>query len=362
MKRGGGKGVKIFILTLSTTGSVDDQPSMFLGEERVRKPENSGDDGKEIEEQGEKHQEFEGVVEVDEVEGSDEDIQGVEVEKESENARNIEVRQKQAIVREKMKERYNGSHQIHTFKVGDIVTVAIPSKDRAVTDAPRMEAQIVAIPHENRYKLQTEYGVLANHYPTSELNPVPEELLESILQKLSGSRPRTLTMTLHAAAALRSLSTDVTVKCGCKKKCDTKRCNCIKAEVKCTQYCHSGHVQCGNLPDTIAEQTEMSLAPRTKRKRQPATPSSKGSNKKPMVDQTKPPPRARGLQPSVKISLPTRSRVAEARASKDGTRDGEVRDEIGGGEVGGEASGGGGEVGGEVGGGEVGGGEVGGRI
>ena len=51
-----------------------------------------------------------------------------------------------------------------------------------------------------------------------------------------------------------------------------------------------------------------------------------------MIDQTKPPLRARGLQSSIKISLPTRSRAAEARASIGGTRDGEV-----GGEAEGEA-------------------------
>ena len=50
-----------------------------------------------------------------------------------------------------------------------------------------------------------------------------------------------------------------------------------------------------------------------------------------MIDQTKP-PRARGLQSSTKISLPTNFRAVEARASKGETRNVEVRGEIGGGD------------------------------
>ena len=117
------------------------------------------------------------------LEGSEEKNEGVEAKKKSENACNIEVRQKQTIVREKIKRKYNGSHQIHIFKVGDIFTIVISSKDRAVIDASRMKAQIVTISHENRYKLQTEYGILINHYSTSELNLVPQELSVFILQK-----------------------------------------------------------------------------------------------------------------------------------------------------------------------------------
>lgn len=52
-----------------------------------------------------------------------------------------------------MAKKYNTAHLIHTFKVGDIVTVAIPAKDRAVNDAPRMEARIIDIPHENWHTL-----------------------------------------------------------------------------------------------------------------------------------------------------------------------------------------------------------------
>lgn len=54
--------------------------------------------------------------------------------------------------------------------------MAVPAKDRAVNDAPRMKARIIDIVPENRHILQTEYGVLTNSYPTSELNQDPAEL------------------------------------------------------------------------------------------------------------------------------------------------------------------------------------------
>lgn len=94
---------------------------------------------------------------------------------------NIEVWQKQAFYKEQMAKQYNGTHQIQAFKIGDIVIVAIFVKDRVVNDLPRMEAEIIAILYENQFCLQTKFGVLANHYPTSKLNLVPLELLEPLV-------------------------------------------------------------------------------------------------------------------------------------------------------------------------------------
>ena len=93
-----------------------------------------------------------------------------------------------------------------------------------------------------------------------------------------------------------------------------------KQKVHCTQYCHAGHLACGNLPDSIAEQTEVPLVrrrekaidnPPSKRKRQAQTPTSKPAKKRAPVDQSLPPPIfaiGRGLQPSISTSLTTRSK------------------------------------------------------
>ena len=88
----------------------------------------------------------------------------------------------------------------------------------------------------------------------------------------------------------------------------------------CTQYCHSGHLACGNLPDSIAKQTEVPLVsrreeavdnPPSKRKRQAQTPTSKPAKKRAPVDQSLPLPifaTSRGLRPSIPTSLATRSK------------------------------------------------------
>lgn len=136
---------------------------------------------------------------------------------------------------------------------------------------------------ESRYRLQTKYGTLTNSYPTSELNLVPRELLDSVFARITTSKNPSLTMTLHATAALRSLFPHVSVKCGCKNKCETRRCNCVKAKVKCTQYCHSGHLDCFNLPSTVVEQTEVPPISRnnstcSKQKRGELTPPSQQKN------------------------------------------------------------------------------------
>ncbi len=88
----------------------------------------------------------------------------------------------------------------------------------------------------------------------------------------------------------------------------------------CTQYCHAGHLACGNLLDSISEQTEVPLVcqtekaidnPPSKRKPQAQTPISKPAKKRAPVDQSLPPPIfaiGRGLQPSISTSLNMRSK------------------------------------------------------
>lgn len=207
-----------------------------------------------------------------------------------------------------MAKKYNSTYVVQTFKIGDIVTIEILAKDRAVTDPPRMEARVIGIPHDNWYRLETEFGTLTNFYPTSELNPVPKELLASVLARMTTSKKPSLTMTLHAAAAHRSLSSLIPVKCGCKSKCGTRRCSCVKAKVHCTQYCHSSHLNCSNLPSTIAEQTEVPIVLRNiffsfKKKCGDLTPAKLA--KKPLINQAEPLPRMQGLQPTSAIFLPT---------------------------------------------------------
>lgn len=124
-------------------------------------------------------------------------------------------------------------------------------------------------------------------------------------------------MTLHTAAALRSPAFQLPVKYGCKSTCSTQWCNCVKANVKCTQYCHSGHLDCSNLPATIAEQTKVPIVLQTnpatfKRKQGDLTPAK--LTKKLLINQDKPPPHMHGLKPTSTTSLPTQAQSAKMLA------------------------------------------------
>ena len=218
------------------------------------------------------------------------------------------VRQKQAACWEMMAKNYNKTHKMYSFKVGDIVTVAILLKDKAVNDLPRMKAEVITISHKNCFWLWTEYGVLANYYSTSELNLIPPELLEPLVAWLAGSSKLSLTLTLYAAAALRSLASHIPVNCEYKIKCDTQRCICVKSHVKCTQYYHSGYWNCNNLPLTVVDQTKILFAPQnnkpepffSKRKRRKLT--SAKLTKKALLNRDKPLLCIRGLQPTTVTS------------------------------------------------------------
>ncbi len=219
-----------------------------------------------------------------------------------------------------MVKKYNAAHLIHTFRIRDIVTMAIPAKNRAVKDVPRMEARIIDIPYENRHTRQTEYGVLSNSYPTSELNQVPAELAGPPQGKLTDISLPTTQLIISKAAVLRSLALTLPVKSKCRTKCDNRRYNCKKQKVHCTQYCHFGHLRCGNSPDFIAKQTEVPLVsqkekkeknPPSKQKRQAQTPTSKPAKKRALVDQSLPPPifaTSCGLRPFIPTPLATRSK------------------------------------------------------
>ena len=131
-------------------------------------------------------------------------------------------------------------------------------------------------------------------------------------------------LTIYKAAALRSPALVVPVKCKCRTKCNTRQCNCIKNHVKCTQYYHTGHLEYGNLLESLAEQTEVPLvlwtqkpADPPKRKHLALTPKSKPAKKRSFVDQTVPPPtfaKSQGLQPSVSTSFATRRKSNKSLA------------------------------------------------
>ena len=165
-----------------------------------------------------------------------------------------EVLSHQERVRDDMARKYSNQHDIQAFKIDQIVTLKLPREDRSDLDDKRLFCKVIEVPTAHRYKLQCQYGIIANLYPTRELNAVHSILQSSILEA-SNDWPRR-ELALSAVARSNSTSDRVAIKCSCRGKCaGNKRCQCSKNQQKCTQYCHDSERQCDNA-GSILEGTE----------------------------------------------------------------------------------------------------------
>ncbi len=114
--------------------------------------------------------------------------------------------------------------------------MAVPALDRASTDDKRVFGQVIRIHSGSSYEIQTKYGILDPNFPTSELMPFPSTIDLGIPTPAPDRK-----ITLHAVAAREGATDKVTVFCKCKDKrswCSTRRCACVKADVKCGVACH----------------------------------------------------------------------------------------------------------------------------
>ena len=66
-----------------------------------------------------------------------------------------------------------------------------------------------------------------------------------------------------------SMSENIVIQCSSRGPCNTKRCKCLKYQVKCTNYCHSGaeHTACENFAQGRAQ----NIRPLRKRNLSPTT-------------------------------------------------------------------------------------------
>ena len=272
------------------------------------------------EEEGEKDQDqSEAEIEEGEADEGDDDEDDDEEDKEEKlplNARepanetvralDAQVLKHQSHQREKMQQKYNASHKVVVFKEGDFASMAIPKENRAPTDNLRMIVKILEIPRYNRHRVQSIHGVIKGLISTSSLNVVIEQLVPDFTKQFQNAPTKVIL--LSQAAAMESNTDHVSLACNCKKKC-TKRCICVKNSRLCSQFCHKSEINCGNLPDAIAELTEAQLVSRTdytgplkapKRKR-----SATSSTKKPAAKRAT----SSRNQPSSAIPLTTRAKA-----------------------------------------------------
>ena len=165
--------------------------------------------------------------------------------------------QHQELVRERMKEKYLKQNDVQQFEVGQIVTLKLPIEDRSAVDDRRLFCKVIEVPVDNKHKLQCQYGIISNLYPTRQLNYV-HPILQTRISEASDDWHK-LEITLTKAARLNSTSDRVAIKCSCRGKCTgSPRCQCSKNQKKCTQYCHDAERQCDNS-STILEGTEQAI-------------------------------------------------------------------------------------------------------
>lgn len=163
-----------------------------------------------------------------------------------------------AKARERSQRKYNRQHVVERFIAGDIVTLKIPREDRAATNPTRITCRVLAESYPNRYKLQTKYGVLSNHYPVTQLLRVPDSASAQIAIP---STPMSTVISLHAAAGKNSTSERIGISCNCKGPQCKGRCRCMKNKVKCSVHCYATEHDCGNLSE-LAIRTELALVNR----------------------------------------------------------------------------------------------------
>ena len=156
--------------------------------------------------------------------------------------------------RKSMAKRYSKHYEIDEFVAGDIVALKLPKGARTTTDMRRIFGRILSVPHNHRYEVQTEYGVLDRLLPTRELMRVPKSLANSI--PVIGPKKR---VSMKKVGEEASTSERVIISCKCKGLCATNRCRCFKEKKKCSVHCHdSAEHDCGFLA-SLALRTELAI-------------------------------------------------------------------------------------------------------
>lgn len=153
--------------------------------------------------------------------------------------------------------KYSSSVHHKALDEGDIVTYRIPAKACGPLDMTRAYVKILELDSRiyPQFKLQTEWGVLADWIPRSELNIV-DLVLSDPWETVLSNAPKDV-ISINTLGAKQSIGLQRGVKCTCRTGCSTNRCSCLKAGVSCTQYC--GHRGCANRC-TDSHSTQISMA------------------------------------------------------------------------------------------------------
>ncbi|GFS14708.1 Krab-a domain-containing protein 2-like protein [Elysia marginata] len=125
---------------------------------------------------------------------------------------------------------------------GDNVAIPIPLVDRGCGDPRNILAVILDRSENDNYTLATKHGILKGAYSRNEFKLCPEKLL------LMSDVNCTTFVSLREAVVFGSrCGGQGYIKCSCSgsKKCQTNRCKCFKAKLKCNSRCHQS-LNCKN--------------------------------------------------------------------------------------------------------------------
>lgn len=122
------------------------------------------------------------------------------------------------------------------LRIGETVTVAVPSVDQGPLDFPSIYGLIINVKNDS-YQIGTNEGLITGWFPRTDLTRV-DATVDSIKDV-----PMDKSITLREAAQYQSLlGGQGYSKCNCKalaKQCQTNRCSCYKNTMKCNSRCHS---------------------------------------------------------------------------------------------------------------------------
>lgn len=120
---------------------------------------------------------------------------------------------------------------------GATITLAIPSVDRGPLDFRNLTGVIMDC-RNSVYQVGTTHGVIKGWFPRTDLQETETGITLSDV-------PSNVFLSLREAAGKQSFFGKQGHKhCNCKqnaKKCETKRCACFKANLKCNSRCHNSN-------------------------------------------------------------------------------------------------------------------------
>ena len=159
----------------------------------------------------------------------------------------VRARERAALTRRQNKRGYNNRHNVaplEKYHVGYIVRLKLYGKKRASQSAPASVFARILQKDKKKglYTLQTNHGVISKTFRYRDLLPVP---YENAKHTFIDDKPEKIS--LKQVAIRESRAQLVRISCSCKKWPCGKKCNCIKANVKCSIHCHGKNPECGNV-------------------------------------------------------------------------------------------------------------------